>query len=898
MSTRPTAGLRALMRSAIARIVGLIDRRTLDNRLDEELRLHLDMQADAFQRQGMGPAEARRAARIAFGAAERFKDEARDAFRSRIGAELSQDVRYALRASRKAPLVTAVALATLALTIGIATSAFSAVSAVLLRALPYPDPDRLALVWGTTRAGDIRVPVSFTNAADWRRDLRSFEELAVFSCTPRPALTGRGPVDRVAAMMVSAGFFAVLRTHPMLGRGFDSTDFAKGSEPVVVLGNPLWRNRFASDAAIVGRRIVLDGVASTVIGVLPRDFHDLPTSLGCRPDLFRPVDVRYDDAQRSWRFLKAIGRLRKGVSMARAQSELDAETVRLAAAYPASNAGQGGRVVSLAEDVMRPIRPALLMVQAGALLLLLIACANIANLLLARAAARRREFAVRIALGASRARLMRQVAVECAMLALIGGGLGLLLATAGADAIARAGSGILPDVVSLRPDLRVVTFVVAATFTAALVLAFGPVVWAGALAASGARDRDGLLVALRDGGRGTTATQSGLRRALVTAQVGLALVALVDGGLLAGSYRRLQAVPPGFDARGVLTAQVALPDVKYPRGERQVAFFLALTNELARQPGVTAVGAVSILPESPNFDQTNFRVLGRVYGPGETPDADVYRVTPGYFAALDIPIVAGRRLTAADDERHPPVAVINATMAQSLFGDSAAVGRRIWTGAGNTERTIVGVVGDVYQYGLDSKRTMQLYVPHADNSGGQLTVAIRTADDPVARGLVPALGATVRALDPDVPLDNVMTLSQVLAASAARRQFLARVSLGLAAGALLLAAIGLYGVMAYATVQRTGEFGIRMALGASSREIAGLVARDGLALALRGLLVGLVISRLTAPWITTLLFGLTAADAVTYLASPAILLCVALLSCVLPALRAARLSPVAALRAE
>ncbi|HVT40067.1 MAG TPA: FtsX-like permease family protein, partial [Gemmatimonadaceae bacterium] len=596
--------------------------------------------------------------------------------------------------------------------------------------------------------------------------------------------------------------------------------------------------------------------------------------------------------------LKAIGRLRERVSMALAQSELDTEAARLAEAYPESNAGQGGRIVPLAEDLMRPMRPALLMVQAGALLLLLIACANIANLLLARAAASRREFAVRIALGASRARLMRQVAVECALLAVIGGGLGLLLTTVGADAVARAGTGVLPDIVNLEPDLRVVTFVIGATFTSALVLAFGPVFWAGALAAGSARNGDALLVALRGGGRGTTPAHSGLRRALVTAQVGLALVALVDGGLLVGSYRRLQAVPPGFDARGVLTAQVALPDARYPRGQKQIAFFRALTNRMARLPGVTATGAVSILPESPNFDQTHFRVVGRAYGPGETPGADLYRVTPGYFAALDIPLLSGRGLTADDDDRHPPVAVINATMARRLFQDSSAVGRRIWSGAGNRERTIVGVVGDVYQYGLDSKRTMQLYVPHADNSGGQLTVAIRTSGDREALALVPALRAAVRALDPDVPLDDVMTLAQVVAGSAARRQFLARVSLGLAAGALLLAAIGLYGVMAYATVQRTGEFGIRMALGASSREIAGLVARDGVALTLRGLLVGLVLARLTAPYITTLLFGVTSTDTTTYLASPVILLCVAVLSCVLPALRAAAANPLMALRGE
>jgi putative ABC transport system permease protein len=878
----------AAARSAALRLTALLHRGALDDRLDEEVRLHVEMESAAFIRCGMAPEDARRAARLAFGAAERFKDEARDAWRSRFGAELAQDLRYALRAAKRSPLLTSVVVGTLAVTIGLATGAFSAVNAVLLRALPYPSADRLVLIWRTDTHALARGPVSFTNAMDWQANSPSLQGLTVFSCPARPILTGRGAAGRLTAMETSATFFDVLGARPFLGRTFDRADFEAGNTTVVVLGYSLWRDRFGADPGIVNAGIALDGVSYTVVGVLRPEFHALPSSLTCHPDLYRPLTVRYDDTQRSWSFLRAIGRLRGGATLAGLRSELAVEATRQAAAFPEANRGHGVDAGSLTEELTQTIRPILLLVQAGALLVLLIACANVTNLLLARASARRREFGLRVALGADRGRLARQITVECLGLAVLGGGLGVLLAGIATSLSHRFGG--LSDIADVTLDARVVAFAVAITLSVAAALSVALVV------VGEARDTGAVVRALRERGRGASAGKARLRRGLVAAQVSLALVALVGAALLARSLGRLQAVPPGFDARGVLTAVVALPDATYPRGAKQIAYFRALTERLGGLPGVSAAGAVSILPESPNFDQTNARVVGRAYAPGTEEVADVYRVTPGYFRALAIPLVAGRLFTEQDDDRHPPVGVLNEEMARTLFPGRSAIGQRLWTGAGNTERTIVGVVADVYQYGLDTKRTMQFYVPHAENSGGQLTLVLRTGGNPAT--LAPAVRAAAAALDPDVPVDQVATMDQVLTASAGRRRLLAVVSLALGLGALVLAAIGLYGVMAYMVSLRTNEIGIRMALGATARDVLGGVVRDGLAVALRGVVPGVAAALVAGRLMKALLFDVTPTDGIAYGGAALVLLLVTIASCAFPARRAARLDPVAALRQE
>jgi putative ABC transport system permease protein len=581
--------------------------------------------------------------------------------------------------------------------------------------------------------------------------------------------------------------------------------------------------------------------------------------------------------------------LAPGATLEAAQADLNVENARLSGMFPSTNAGRGSRIVSLRDFVIAPLRPALLFAQAGALLVLLIACANVASLLLARATVRQRELSIRLALGASRARLARQIVTECALLGVAGGIAGVLLALVGAGVISRVAGDALPDPRGLTVDWRVLVFGAVTSLVAAMTFA------AAAVAASlGKGTRT--LSSLRDGGRTTSLGRSGLRRAVVAAQLAMATIVLVAAGLLARSYRQLLNVRPGFDPNGVVTARVTLPDALYPRGERQVRFFQEVVDRVTRRPGVIAAGAVSVLPESPNFDQTNARVVGREYAPGEEPTPDVYRVTPGYFDAMKIPLEAGRLFTSSDDARHPLVAVINELMARELFVGENAVGKMIWTGAGNAERTIVGVVGNTYQYGLDQKRTMQLYVPHADNSGGDLTLVARSAGD--ARGLPSLVRDAVRAVDPSVPVDDVMTMNQVLAEAAGRRRLLAVLSLVFAAGAIALAAIGLYGVIAYSVAQRTPEIGLRMALGASAATIVRRVIGDVVELFCVGLAFGLVSAMWLAKMMAPLVFGVSTADPATFVASFATLLAIALVAGVLPALRAARVNPTIALRGD
>jgi len=865
-------------------------RREREARLQQELELHLELATEANIRRGMTPDAARRAARIALGATEHFKDEARDQFRSAILASLAQDLRYATRAARRAPWFTGVAILTLAVAFALTTSAFVAVNGVLIRALPYPEAGRLALVWGTVRGESRRDPVSFTNAMDWKQGVRAFESLATFSCTPRPILGVKAEEpSRVSMMDVSEDFFRVLRARPQLGRLFGPTDYGSGVAPVVVLTDGLWRTRFGSSASVVGSRIMLDGQPVTVAGVLAAGYSPLPTSLACRPELYRPLASRYDEAQRTWSFLKVVARLDPAASIEQAQAQLDVVDARLADTHPATNAGRGGVVAAMREYMTRPLRPALVFVQTGAALVLLIACANVASLLAARATARRRELSIRVALGAGRRRLVTQIVTECLLLGVLSAVLGLTLTSAASGILSRLAADTLPDPRGLAVDWRVVVFAVIASLAATTL--FGLVA-----VAKSRGDGAWLLSSLRDGARGGTTSRSRLARGVVIVQLALAMVVVVSAGLLARSYRHLRDVPPGFDPDGVLTARVTLPDATYPRGQPQVRFFREVLARLTAHAGVVAAGAVSILPESPNFDHTTARVVGRRYAPTEEPTPDVYRVTPGYFPALGIPVKSGRTFTMTDDDAHPLVAVINETMAKAMFPGAAPVGQRIWTGAGNAERTIVGVVGDLYQYGLDSMKTMQLYVPHADNSGSDLTLVVKAAGR--ASALAVAVREAVRAVDPGVPVDDVMTMDDVLAASGSRRRMLATLSLVFAIGAIALAAVGLCGLTAYSTAQRTHEFGVRFALGATIGDVVGGVIIDAVRLVTVGLTLGAIACLVLARLITPLLFGTTATDPLVVLAAMVALALVAIGASAVPAARVASISPVIAFRAD
>jgi putative ABC transport system permease protein len=862
--------------------------REREARLRQELELHLELATEANIRRGMMPDEARRAARIALGATEHFKEEARDQFRSAVLASLAQDLRCAARAARRAPWFTGVAILTLAVAFALTTSAFVAVNGVLIRALPYPEAERLALVWGTVRGESSRDPVSFTNAMDWKRGVRAFESLATFSCTPRPILGVKADEpSRVSMMDVSEDFFHVLRARPQLGRLFGATDYGPGVAPVVVLADGLWRTRFGSSSSVVGSRIMLDGQPVTVAGVLAADYSPLPTSLACRPELYHPLASRYDEAQRTWSFLKVVARLEPSASIEQAQAQLDVVNARLADSRPTTNTGRGGVVVAMRDYMTRPLRPALVFVQTGAILVLLIACANVASLLAARATVRRRELSIRVALGASRRRLVTQIATECLLLGVVAAALGIILTVAATGILSRLAADTLPDPRGLAVDWRVVVFAAIASLAATTLLGLAAV-------AKSRGDGAWLLSSLRDGARGGTMSRSRLARGVVVVQLALAMLVVVSAGLLARSYRRLRDVPPGFDPTGVLTARVTLPDATYPRGESQERFFQDVLARLTAHAGVVAAGAVSILPESPHFDHTTARVIGRRYAPSEEPTPDVYRVTPGYFAALGISVKSGRTFAMTDDEAHPLVAVINETMAKAMFPGVTPVGQRIWTGAGNAERTIVGVVGDAYQYGLDSVKTMQLYVPHADNSGGDLTLVIKSAGR--AGALAVAVREAVRAVDPGVPVDDVVTMDDVLAASGSRRRTLATLSLVFALGAIALAAVGLCGLTAYSTAQRTHEFGVRFALGATIGDVVGGVVIDAARLVAVGLTIGTIACLFLARLITPLLFGVTATDPFVVLAAVVALALVATAASAVPASRVGSISPLIAIR--
>lgn len=869
------------------RIRTLFRRADVERELDDELRDHLERQIESNVARGMDEAEARRVALVSFGGRERVREETRDRIRPPILAELLQDARYAWRTARRTPALTTVAVVTVGVSVGLATAAFSAVNSVLLRELPYADADRLALVWSSKHEIGRLDPVSFTNAMDWRRDVTSFKSLGVFSCTPRPILAARGEPARTTRMEVSIGFFSVLETRPLMGRLFQASDFEPGAPPAIVITYSLWRERFGGVVSVVSSTVLVDGVPTTVIGVLPPDFAALPAMLACHPEIYTPLLSRYDNAQRSWSFLRTIVRLTPSATTRGAQSQLDIESARLATDFPDANRGYVARIVSMREFVTAPLRGGLLLMQAGAILVLLIACANVAALLLTRASTRQREVAIRVALGASRTRLARQLATECAVLGVISAGIGAALSWAGSAAVARVARDAFPDPRGMSMDARVLGFCIGASLIATLIFAFAAIT-----ASIGGRWRS--LTALRDGGYAASVDGSGLRRAMVALQLAMATFVLVCAGLLSRSYGRLLDVHPGFDANGVVTARVTLPDALYPRGERQVRFFRQVLDRLSRQPGVVAAGAVSILPESPNFDRTNAKVVGRSYAPGQVPTPDVYRVTPEYFDAMRIPIDAGRSFSASDDDQHPLVAIINQTMARALFPGQDAVGKRIWTGAGQAERTVVGIAGDSRQYGLDQTQTMQLYVPHADNSGGDLTVVVRSTDD--ARAVADAIRTAVRETDPGVPVDEVLTMNQVLAQSSARRRLLAQLSLALAVGAIGLAVIGLYGVIAYGVAKRTPEIGLRMALGATTREIVGRIIGDVGWLVAVGLVLGLPSSMWLARLLSPLLFGVAAWDPVTFAAASVALILVAVLAAVVPARRAATVNPTIALR--
>jgi putative ABC transport system permease protein len=807
---------------------------------------------------------------------------------------LWQDIRYAARTLRKNAGFTLVAVAALALGIGANTAIFSVVNAVLLRPLPFEEPGRI--VYLTGRAGADGAPTrvfSYPNFLDVKSQARVFEHAAAYGRAQQFLTEGDEP-ERVQGAYVSAEMFPLLGVGPALGRAFTADEDQPGAPRVVVLGHGLWERRFGSDPSVVGREVQFASGPATVVGVMPRGFK-FPVEE--RQTEFWMAFARNVPAgqlsNRGAVFLEVVARLAPGVTHEQARAEADVLARRLAEQHPADNTGLGIVVTPLHESLVGETRTALLILLGAVGLVLLIACANVANLLLARAASRQKEIAVRTALGASRLRIVRQLLTESLLLALAGGALGLLLALWGVDLLAAASPADIPRVGEIGLDPWVLLFTLGTSLVTGVVFGLVP-----AWQASKAEVHD----ALKEGGRGSTEGGRGrVRAVLVVSEVALSLVLLVGAGLLLRSFAQLLDVSPGFESRNLLAADVAF-GTTYKEDAQRVAFVREALARASAAPGVRAVGAVDPLPLGGNFTAYSFEVEGRTPArPGEEPDAQHRVVTPDYFRAMAIPVRRGRVFAERDDARAPFVVVVNETFVRRYFGGEEPLGRRLRfdTGGGATDNPlveIVGVVGDVRHAGLEAPPDPEMYVPFAQSPRARMSFVARTEADPLAAA--PALRAALRQLDARQPVYNVRPMEQLLSQSVARRRFNLALLALFASVALALAAVGIYGVMAYTVEQRRHEIGIRLALGAQARDVFRLVVGQGMGLALAGIGLGLVAALAATRLMSSLLYGVSAADPLTYAGIALLLAGVAFAACYLPARRASRVDPMDALRQE
>ena len=804
---------------------------------------------------------------------------------------LFQDLHYAIRQLRKSPGFTGMAVATLALGIGANTAIFSVANGVLLRDLPFQDPQRLALLWSVGR-GDNRDQLSFTDIDDYRSQNHVFENVVAFG-NWSATFTGADTPARIPGMQVSDGYLSLMRVKPLLGRDFLPEEQIEGKDQVILLTYGLWQDRFAGDPQIVGRQLSLGGKPYTIVGVTPKDFPMLPVTLVDGPaQFYRPVAEKHDDKERFSRHLRAIARLKPGVSVEQAQADLEVIHRGLAKQFPNEYSTTGVRVVKLRDDIASGLRPALLVLLGAIGFLLLIACANVSNLLLARALARQKEIAIRSALGAKRARLVRQVLTESVLLALCGGAAGILLAFWSTNVIVAIGRKVIPQLAAVSLDGRALAFTAGLSLVTGLLFGLFPAVRVSAITLSDT---------LKEGARNISVSHDTFRKALAATEIALSLVLLAGAGLLLRSFSKLYGIDPGFRSDHLLTMEIALPSAKYPAGtDKPLAFYRDLLGRINALPGVERAGAVNVLPLGANFDTAGTEPEGFVHGPGETPYPERYIVTPGYLAAVGIRLVRGRLLTEADQENAPLVALISNTAAERWWPSQDPIGRRVKVPGFDYQpqpwRTVVGVVQDVKQAGLDAPPTMQIYLPHAQYRNGGLTLVVRTKSDPL--NLAAEVRAQVTEVDPEQAVSNIASMDQVLFDSIASRRFSATLLGTLAGLGLLLASVGVYGVISYGVSQRTREIGIRMALGAARGDVLSLVVSEGMKLLLLGVAAGAISSLLLTPVLSGLLFGVSPRDPVAFAASAVFLAAVALLACYVPARRASRIDPMVALRYE
>jgi putative ABC transport system permease protein len=870
----------------------------------EELAQHLD---DVYQRtlkNGATEAEARSAALNELAADDLLPREMRRSqstfkespvaggpTKSSLVADLLHDLRYAARLQRKNPGFTVVAVIALALGIGANTALFSVVNTVLLRPLPYKDPERLVMVWeDASRQGYPRDTPAAANFVDWRDQNQVFEGMAAMYDTSFN-LTGTGDPERLEGRSVSASLFPLLGVEPQIGRVFTAAEDQPGAQRVVLLSYALWQQRFGGDPGIVGRSLTLNGEGYVVVGVMPARFQ-FPSS---DDQAWVPIAFTQEEAaNRGRHYLQVVARLKPGVSLGQAQSEMNTIGSRLQQQYPQFNTDVGVAVQPLHEHLVGDIKPALLILLGAVGLVLLIACANVANLLLARAAARQKEIAVRVALGARRWRLIRQFLTESLLLSTLGGLVGLVIAYGGLIVL----KAFIPENISqareISMDLKVLGFTFLVSVTTGLIFGLAPAIQAA---------RFNQIETLKEGGRDAATGGSGkrLRSVLVTAEVAISLVLLIGAGLLINSFLRLRNVDPGFRADNLLTMKIVLPESKYEEMERRSAFYTDLIQRVQSLAGVRSAAVTTNLPLYRHGNSIGIGIEGQPAPPPGQERIIVTRiVSPGYFNTMGIPLVRGRQLSEQDTDTTPNVVVISETMARRYWPGEEAIGKRIAVGRIRKPEDwiqVIGVVKDVRQFELTAESKPQMYLTYRQAGFFDAQdLVVKTDVDPAS------LAATVRKavweIDKDQPVSNIRTMEEILADSIARQRFSMLLLAIFAAVALVLAGVGIYGVMSYSVAQRTHEIGIRMALGAQTGAMLKLAVGYGMKLVLAGLVIGLIAAFALTRVMATLLFGVTATDPATFTLISLLLIAVAALASYVPARRATKVNPIIALRYE
>jgi predicted permease len=814
---------------------------------------------------------------------------------------LIEDLRFGLRMLRRSPGFTAVATLTLALGIGANTAVFSVMNAALLRPLHFGDPPSLVMVWENDLAREaVRYPVSPPDLLDWEEQNHCFSGMAAFADRPMN-LTGADQPEQVYVEQVSPNFFSVLGVRPMLGRGFSKGEDQRGRSDVVVLSYGLWKSDFGGNPNIIGRPIQLNGRSVTVVGVASSDFDFYireHSPFDERPQLWAPLEVPPEWHQRSsvGNFLRVIARLNPGTSLPQAQAQMNVVAANLASRYPEYDKGVGVALVSLHEQLSGSFRAPLFIVLGAVGFVLLIACANLSSLLLSRASGRRHEIAIRLALGASRSHVTRQLLTESLLLGVPGGAIGTFVAVWATKALIHAGSASLNDLSAVTVDWRVLVFAVGVTLVAGFLAGFLPSLMAA---------RGEVATALSDGRR-TSASRQGLaaKNAFVVMEISLTLVLLAGSGLLIQSFFRLTEVDPGFRVAHLLTFQVALPDSKYGQESARAAFFSQLFDEIGALPG--AISATADL--APPFDGLGLTTSVAIVGeppraPGETPGTLVRVIEPGYFPTLGIPLLHGRTFNEREFAQQSNVVIINKAFADEYFRGKNPLGQKIIinlsASAGNEKslpNEIIGVAGDVHESSLAAAPHPLAYWPYPELPYKVMTVVVRTAAPPLS--LVPAIRGALHRIDKDQPMAQISTMDQLVANSVAPSRFMMLLLSAFAGVALALACIGVYGVMAYSVAQRAHEIGIRMALGATRRNVLALVIGQGFKLALLGVVIGIAGAIALTRFLSSLLYGIRPGDPPTLIVVSLVLIAVALLACFNPARRATRVDPIIALRYE